>query len=266
MKFLHFSYDMKIHFNAPVREHHFTVKCIPGSDERQTITDLKVQIEPNNFLSRGMDSYGNHCIYGYEKEEHALFSIHASGYARTGLSHTWRAQEAVKAAPFKYQTALTEPGEAVRTFRAELRMNKRMRALDKALTFSRSIYETMEYAPGSTDIHTTAEEALALGKGVCQDYAHILLSLCRMEKIPARYVVGFLMGEGASHAWVEIMTEDGIYALDPTNNTVVKDEHIKVSCGRDYNDCIVNYGVFTGNAAQEREICVVVKEVETEEI
>lgn len=265
MKFLHFSYDMKIYFDTPVREHHFTVKCVPVSDENQEIKDLQVQIEPNNFLSEGRDSYGNYCIYGYEKAEHALFSIHVEGDALTGLAQARKAPDAVQAAPFKYQTKLTEPGEKIKDFHAQLRMNKRMRALDKALAFSRGIYETLEYVPGATDVNTTAEQAMALKKGVCQDYAHILLSLCRMEKIPARYVVGFLKGEGASHAWVEVLTEDGIFALDPTNNTLVKDEHIKVSCGRDYGDCAINYGVFTGNASQKREICVVVKEEETEQ-
>ena len=178
----------------------------------------------------------------------------------TGLVSAAPPLDSGKAAIFKYQTKITEPGERLLSFHKRFRMNGRMSALDKALFFSQRIYETMQYVPGSTDIDTSAEEALTLQKGVCQDYAHILLSLCRIEKIPARYVVGFLKGEGASHAWVEVMTEDGIYGLDPTNNLMVKDEHIKVSCGRDYNDCTMNYGVFTGNAAQRREIHVLVEE------
>lgn len=260
MKQLHFSYDMKICFDAPVREHHFTIKCTPLSDARQRIENLNVSILPNSFLSEDMDSYGNHCIYGYEKGEHTLFSIHAEGDAVTGLAPALVPMDAGKAAIFKYQTGITVPGEKLLAFHGRFRMNYRMCALDRALFFSQRIYETMQYAPGATDINTTAEEALGLQKGVCQDYAHILLSLCRIEKIPARYVVGFLKGEGASHAWVEVLTEDGIYGLDPTNNLMVKDEHIKVSCGRDYNDCTINYGVFTGNAAQKRDIHVLVEE------
>lgn len=260
MKRLHFSYNMQISFDAPICEHHFTIKCVPLSDVRQSIENLQVRVEPNSFLSESRDSFGNHCIYGYEKTEHSLFLIHVEGDAVTGLAPAARPVDTGKTAIFKYQTRITEPGERLLAFHKRFRMNDRMSALDKALFFSQRIYETMQYVPGATNIDTSAEEAFTLQKGVCQDYAHILLSLCRIEKIPARYVVGFLKGEGASHAWVEVMTEDGIYGLDPANNLMVKDEHIKVSCGRDYNDCTINYGVFTGNAAQEREVYVVVEE------
>ena len=105
---------------------------------------------------------------------------------------------------------------------------------------------------------------MALGKGVCQDYSHILLSLCRMEGIPCRYVVGMLIGEGASHAWVEICSEGRWIALDPTNNLVVDDQHIKISAGRDYQDCIINQGIFTGQTRQTQQILVSVKETENQ--
>ncbi|MCD8021581.1 MAG: transglutaminase family protein [Lachnospiraceae bacterium] len=75
-------------------------------------------------------------------------------------------------------------------------------ALSLAVTLMHGLYENFSYAKGVTTISTTAEEAMALGKGVCQDYAHILLSLCRLKKIPCRYVVGRLIGEGDSRAWV----------------------------------------------------------------
>ena len=91
------------------------------------------------------------------------------------------------------------------------------------------------------------------------DYAHILLSLCRMEGIPARYVVGMLTGEGASHAWVEIYDNRKWYALDPTNMLIVQDEHIKISSGRDSQDCRMNHGIMVGNAFQTQEVEVTVK-------
>lgn len=125
----------------------------------------------------------------------------------------------------------------------------------------RRLYQDFHYEQGVTDISTTAEEALLLGKGVCQDYSHIMLSLCRMERIPSRYVVGMLMGEGLSHAWVEICSDGHWIALDPTNNLVVDTQHIKISSGRDYQDCIINQGVFTGFASQVQHIQVSVKEI-----
>ena len=64
-----------------------------------------------------------------------------------------------------------------------------------------------------------------LGCGVCQDYSHIMIALCQMSRIPARYVVGMLMGEGLSHAWVEIYDGGAWRGIDPTNHTIVGDQH-----------------------------------------
>ena len=111
-----------------------------------------------------------------------------------------------------------------------------------------------------TDMKTTAEQALNGGMGVCQDYAHIMLSLCRIERIPCRYVTGMMMGEGSSHAWVEIWDERKWIGFDPTNRKRVNDEYIKISNGRDFADCLVNQGIFTGNVTQEQEIEVIVEE------
>lgn len=124
-----------------------------------------------------------------------------------------------------------------------------------------AVYESMQYTKGVTSISTTAEEALSLGQGVCQDYAHILLSLCREEKIPARYVVGLLLGEGESHAWIEAFDGERWRGFDPTNNRLAEEDHIKISHGRDYRDCSINRGVFTGRATQRQTVLVRVTEV-----
>ncbi|MCD7954522.1 MAG: transglutaminase family protein [Lachnospiraceae bacterium] len=132
--------------------------------------------------------------------------------------------------------------------------------LELAVTMMHTLYENFSYVKGVTNVHTTAEEAMALGKGVCQDYAHILLSLCRIHRIPCRYVVGMLIGEGLSHAWVEVCDGSRWYAIDPTNNLIVDDQHIKISSGRDYHDCIVSQGVFVGRTKQTQTVAVRVKE------
>ncbi|MCC8067305.1 MAG: transglutaminase family protein [Clostridiales bacterium] len=128
------------------------------------------------------------------------------------------------------------------------------------LTMMRALHDRFSYVQGVTDVQTTAEEAMALGKGVCQDYSHILLSLCRMHRIPCRYVVGMLIGEGLSHAWVEVCSNGRWYAFDPTNNLIVDDAHIKISAGRDYHDCIVSQGVFVGRTTQTQTVAVRVRE------
>lgn len=111
-----------------------------------------------------------------------------------------------------------------------------------------------------TTVQTTAEQAFAADAGVCQDYAHILLSLCRIQHIPCRYVVSLLLCEGASHAWTKIWDSGRWYALAPTNDLIVDDQHIEISSGRDYQDCIINQGLFIGQARQEQQVCASVLE------
>jgi len=116
--------------------------------------------------------------------------------------------------------------------------------------------ERFIYAPGKTHAKTTAEEAASQMKGVCQDEAHIMLSLLRMKGIPCRYIVGYMLGEGSTHAWVEVLHGETWIGLDPTNHRTVNGEYIVISAGRDANDCPVNRGVFSGTAEQQSQSSV----------
>jgi len=116
----------------------------------------------------------------------------------------------------------------------------------------------MFYESGSTGVETTAEEAFSSGKGVCQDYAHIFICLLRMANISARYVCGLIVGEGESHAWVEVACDGMFIGIDPTYNKFINDEYIKLGVGRDANDCSMNRGVMWGGGKQTQEISVVV--------
>lgn len=260
MKELHFDYHMKLSFDTPVEKHRFTLKCIPRPSQRQDVSDLNVEIFPKEFLSFSEDSFGNSCIYGYSEGKHGHFSARVTGRARTGLAPWESAKEDHRIGIYKYQTDYTRPGPALLAFAQQFSFPEETNGYDRALAFMRELYGQFRYVQGVTDIHTTAEQAMALGMGVCQDYSHILLSLCRMDKIPARYVVGMLMGEGLSHAWVEVCSGGRWYALDPTNNLIVDDQHIRISKGRDYKDCIINQGVFVGMTRQTQEVSVSVTE------
>jgi transglutaminase-like putative cysteine protease len=105
------------------------------------------------------------------------------------------------------------------------------------------VHRSMVYRHDVTSIDTSAAAALALGAGVCQDYAHIALALCRSCGLPARYVSGHLLGDGGSHAWIEVMTADRDrpsmwrpVALDPTHNRRPGLTYLTVATGRDYRD------------------------------
>lgn len=261
MKELHFEYRMSLTFDSPVENHRFTLKCIPRSNERQEISNLTVTVYPKEFLSYAEDSFGNSCIYGHAEGRHDHFSVDVTGNARTGLSPSEAAREDHLIGIYKYQTQYTAPGPCIQAFAKRLSFGAHVSPYEKALAYMKELYGSFQYVQGITGIHTTAEQAMALGKGVCQDYSHILLSLCRMENIPSRYVVGMLMGEGLSHAWVEICDGGRWIALDPTNDLIVDDQHIRISTGRDYKDCTINQGIFVGQTSQVQTIKVSVKEV-----
>jgi transglutaminase-like putative cysteine protease len=110
----------------------------------------------------------------------------------------------------------------------------------------------ISYQLGVTGTQTPAAMALHLGQGVCQDYTHIMLSLLRTMGIPARYVSGHLLGEGAPHAWVEVLHFDGhhtsVVAYDPTHHRRAGPTYITVANGRDFADVTPTSGVFTGAA------------------
>jgi transglutaminase-like putative cysteine protease len=116
------------------------------------------------------------------------------------------------------------------------------------------VFRLMRYRPGATSIDTTAARAFGLAQGVCQDYAHIMLCLCRLCGLPARYVSGHLLGEGGSHAWVEVIVPDpsvvgGAMAVpfDPTHGREVGLSYLTVAVGREYSDVAPTYGTYSGD-------------------
>lgn len=110
------------------------------------------------------------------------------------------------------------------------------------------VYQVMHYKNAVTTVETTAAEALAFGQGLCQDYSHLMIAICRKAGLAARYVSGHLLGEGGSHAWVEVLlpTENGFsaFAFDPTNNCHPDLSYITVAVGRDYRDVSPTSGTF----------------------
>jgi len=112
------------------------------------------------------------------------------------------------------------------------------------------IYATMRYRSGVTGVGTSAAQALAIEAGLCQDYSHIMLAMCRALGIPARYVSGHMLADGGSHAWVDVLVPDGegrfrAIAFDPTNNRRPDLSYAIVATGRDYRDVAPTSGSFT---------------------
>lgn len=260
MKELRYQYHLEILFSEPAREHRFTVKSFPQSDERQEISDQRVEILPNEFLCDSRDSFGNLCVYGNAAGTHDRFRVYVEGRAKTGLKPWVEETEERKSWIFKYPSRLTRPGAKLMELYQEGDLKKHPDCLSRAEYRMNQVHDCLSYEKGVTNISTTAEEAAILGAGVCQDFSHVMIALLRMDGIPARYVVGMMLGEGESHAWVEVLCGDRWYGLDPTNLLMVSEDHIKISCGRDYGDCILNQGVFIGGGTQTQTVQVKVIE------
>lgn len=112
-------------------------------------------------------------------------------------------------------------------------------------------HNALVYEHDVTSVRTTATEALKLGRGVCQDYSHIMLTLCRLCGLPARYVSGHLLGEGGTHAWVEVLLPDLddpekaiAMPFDPTNGNLAGLSYLTIAVGRDYYDVAPTSGTF----------------------
>jgi hypothetical protein len=136
--------------------------------------------------------------------------------------------------------------------------------LKNALVLSEYVYDNFVYEKGVTSVETPIEEVWNLKKGVCQDFAHIWLVMLRMFHIPARYISGYICpkdegvrGEGATHAWVEAYIPFyGWLGLDPTNNTIVNDGHVRIAVGRNFADCTPVKGIYKGSGDHKLEVTV----------
>lgn len=270
MKKLSFTYHTLYTFDSPIYDHYYTFKIYPRDDERQHVISLTESMNFGDSHSYSYDTFGNKTIYGNIRAPHDSFYFDISG---TVLVDGRRKDADAGLLPlFSNPSAMTMPApvlwEALREAAADAEKKSCYRRsfdlltdLEKCLYLSDYCHERIEYTPNATDVSTNAAQALQLGKGVCQDYAHILLALLRLLRIPARYVVGFMLGEGYTHAWVEVYCNGVWHGLDPTNSRLVDEGYIKLSHGRDYNDTMVCKGHFYGEAKQHQQIRVQVSEM-----
>lgn len=265
MYHLKFTYDSQFHFTTPIVGHYFTVKAIPQSTDRQMIRNLSVSVDDYEFLNSGKDGFGNLTKYGSNSKEHTSFGFHIKGECEL-----YEEQFEAERNPSTFlgiylpQTQVTMVSNNMEHFFKQCPFYPTESNYQNAFHIMQYIYQAITYCQSATNISTTASEAFELKQGVCQDYAHLMISCLRYFKIPARYVVGMMAGEGYSHAWVEVYDKGYWFGFDPTNNQEVDHQYIKISHGRDYSDCMVIKGLFRGNALQSQDIKVCV-EIEGQE-
>jgi len=208
-------------------------------DVRGTRGPLSIEWQSDDFGNRVCRVEAAHVDHALDFE--ARFTVRRAAAPRPPLLRDESRQA------FGAATALTAPDErilaAARSI-AERSADARRRA-ELASDWAAG---AITYKLSVTGTQTPAAMALHLGQGVFQDYAPILLAVLRLLEIPARYVSGHLLGEGAPHAWVEAVLTDEVIGYDPTHRRRVTSNYITVAVGRDFADVTTTSGVFSGAA------------------
>lgn len=237
-----FTFESETEFSTPVSDHSFMLRVTPLNDELQRIETHSLTVFPTpDSISRGRDAWGATQHYGIIRDMHGEYRFRSEGVAAVspGVRHD------PKPSPvFLTPTALTAFCPAMGALCTS------GKDVEAAARIAMMVKESLAYVPASTDVTTSAETAFLQGKGVCQDYAHIMIAVCRECGMPARYVCGFVTGEGETHAWTEVWHDGAWYGFDATSGLRCDDRYIALAFGRDAADCSVSRGTFMGASLQ----------------
>jgi transglutaminase-like putative cysteine protease len=272
----------RFRYKASISESIMEVRIQPRSEGNQHCLDFQLHTNPRSHIMNYRGEFGNRVNHFDIPNSHNQLTIIAESLVNVGAppplpealtAQAWDELDALTENGDYWDTLMpsrfTSPSELLYELARELDVRRRDDPLTVLRDLNSAIYKTFEYSPTTTRVDSPIDEALSLRKGVCQDYAHIMIALARHLKIPCRYVSGYLYrGEGrftgeATHAWVEAYLPDlGWVGFDPTNNTIIDERHVRVAIGRDYADVPPTRGVFRGKA--ESELTVTVRIAPTE--
>ena len=235
-----------------------SLKLYPSKCNNQKIINWTVKSNKGLIVNSYTDALGHKILNIFNKNFKGKQIIKSQGIVETkdfsgvvkGLS------EKVNHLCFLRQTKLTEPCSQIFELSKKVKKNK-----NNIIKFCHELNllcsQSIKYVSGSTSSITSAKKSIEIGKGVCQDFAHILISLARFNNLPARYINGFLLEdsnskESFSHAWVEIYVENlGWVAFDPSHKKCIDDKYVRISCGMDFLDASPIKGVTTNYVGSE---------------
>lgn len=208
----------------------------------------------NGQLFQYQDAHGNVMHQVVVDSNHQELKIVAKGEVETGFAHD-RQDSELPLQVYLRHTRLTDTSQQLVQFAQSLPAPKNLQDL---LAISRRIIRQVPYQKGSTEVYTTASEALATGKGVCQDHAHIFISLCRLLDVPARYVSGYLYTQDGhlleSHAWADAWIEQlGWVSVDVSNCSHINGSHVRLATGLDYHDACPVSGIRVGGGDEQMQ-------------
>ncbi|MBC8054527.1 MAG: transglutaminase family protein [Sphingobacteriaceae bacterium] len=263
-------------YTGHVRDSANQIILFPINDEYQEVLrhDLKISGEPNIEIYQ--DYFGNQVGNFTHYMPHTELEIYSKLLVATQhktlpvddmfASNQWIDLESIKNKIPYVDYLLQEHFEGLNELKEIV---ERERIINEtpyqtALRYTKYVFENFKYIPGITTVETRLDEVWKLKAGVCQDFAHILLVMLRLVNIPSRYVSGYICpnrngmrGEGATHAWVETFLPGyGWLGLDPTNNCVANETHVRLAVGRNFPDCTPVKGVYKGQARHQLEVSV----------
>ena len=274
-------------YKPAVRESVMEVRVQPRSDARQRCLSFSLDVNPMANIMVYRDYLGN-TVHHFDipglypqiqVAAQALVEVLPAPLPNPWDAGEWEDLDARIATGDFWEMLLpsqfVRPTEELEKLAGELNLARRGNPLQLLLEINTALYEAFSYVPNSTAVDSPIDDALRTRQGVCQDFAHIMIALVRKLKIPCRYVSGYLFHEakahdrspaGATHAWVEaFLPELGWIALDPTNNLICAERHIRVAIGRDYADVPPTRGVYKGEAESELSVQVTVSPVDSPE-
>jgi len=270
----------KFLYSNPVSESMMETRMHPRSDQNQRCLTFHLSVSPRCRVFGYRDHLANHVHHFDIPGQHGQLVIVAESLVEVQPSvpvptflapDAWAELDALVErgdyTEMLFPSEFTEPTPALDALAAQLNVVRRDDPLLVLHQLSEQIYRHFDYVPKSTKVDSPIDVALTSRKGVCQDFAHIMITLVRSKlRIPCRYVSGYLYhgqadtdrsAHSATHAWVEAyLPQLGWVGFDPTNWLVAGDRHIRTAIGRDYADVPPTHGIFRGRANSELTVAV----------
>lgn len=255
---IHISHETKYHYDAPPKGVIQTLRLTPRNHDGQYVINWRIGVSTDCRLDRQEDAFGNisHAFTADGPFTDLTVTVEGTVETRDTGGIVRDAIERFPPALYLRETSLTRPDEAILAFAQSIRNETSGTELDVLHKLLAGVNKTMTFDPDPTHTATTAAEAFALKRGVCQDLTHIFVAAARALHIPARYVGGYfqrddLIVQDAGHAWAEAYVPTlGWIAFDPTHGVCPVESHVRVAVGLDYLGAAPVRGTRYGGGAE----------------
>ena len=261
----------RYHYRSVVSSSYNEARMTPMNSGGQFVLSSSVHTQPYSSVFEYVDYFGTVVSAFDIHESHRTLEVKATSLVETSKRNievaevTWEYLESDEVASplceYLGSSYYINEDELIREISRDLRSKNT--PVEFVYAVASYIQSNLLYQPGSTSVTTPAIDALVGKAGVCQDFAHLMISLCRSAGVPTRYVSGYLypvleakVGErslGESHAWVEVFLGRW-HPIDPTNSLAVDSHHVVLGRGRDYSDIRPLHGIYQGGDLESLEI------------